>query len=61
MANVHYIPVHWQPIYQKRGFGPGEYPQAEKYYREAVSLPVYPGLSKEDQERVIQAVKSALQ
>lgn len=44
-VNLHYIPVHTQPYYQQFGFKAGDYPNAEQYYREAISLPMYSGLS----------------
>lgn len=52
LANVHYIPVHTQPYYQKLGFRPGDFPVAERYYEDAVSLPMFAGLSDTDQEDV---------
>lgn len=56
-VNVHYIPVHLQPYYQQRfGFKTGDFPVAEQYYAEAISLPLYPGLSDLAQETVIQAL-----
>ncbi|MBI5232904.1 MAG: UDP-4-amino-4,6-dideoxy-N-acetyl-beta-L-altrosamine transaminase [Deltaproteobacteria bacterium] len=46
---VHYIPVHLQPYYRNRfGFKDGDFPEAEAYYRDALSLPIYPGLSMDD-------------
>lgn len=59
-VNVHYIPVHLQPYYQRLGFAPGDFPAAERYYERAISLPMYAGLSDSEQERVISAVKHAL-
>jgi UDP-4-amino-4,6-dideoxy-N-acetyl-beta-L-altrosamine transaminase len=51
---VHYIPVPLQPFYQKNyGFKPGDYPVAEDFYAREVSLPIYPDLSNDDQEKVI--------
>lgn len=44
-VNLHYIPVHTQPYYQQFGFKAGDYPNAEQYYQEAISLPMYSGLS----------------
>lgn len=44
-VNLHYIPVHTQPYYHKMGFRMGDYPQAEQYYAQAISLPMYPDLS----------------
>lgn len=59
-ANVHYIPVHLQPFYRARGFSPGMFPEAERYYRQALSLPLYAGMSDEDQDRVVLALEQAL-
>ena len=60
-VNVHYIPVHTQPYYQAMGFAVGDFPQAERYYAEAISLPLYPGLSEADQDYVISSLREALQ
>jgi dTDP-4-amino-4,6-dideoxygalactose transaminase len=60
-VNVHYIPVHTQPYYQAMGFAVGDFPQAERYYAEAISLPLYPSLSETDQDRVIFSLREALQ
>ncbi|MGH8671118.1 MAG: DegT/DnrJ/EryC1/StrS family aminotransferase, partial [Burkholderiales bacterium] len=59
-VNVHYIPVHLQPYYRNLGFKEGDFPQAEQYYREAISLPLYFGLTEDDQDRVIDALKQIL-
>jgi UDP-4-amino-4,6-dideoxy-N-acetyl-beta-L-altrosamine transaminase len=59
-VNLHYIPVHTQPYYRGMGFKPGDFPEAEQYYREAISLPLYPGLSDSEQDRVVQALKRVL-
>lgn len=59
-VNVHYIPVHTQPYYRNLGFKDGDYPEAEKYYARAISLPMYPGLTAEDFAKVIAAVKAEL-
>lgn len=60
-VNLHYIPVHLQPHYKSMGFKIGAYPEAERYYTEAISLPMYPGLANNEQQMVIQAVKEILQ
>ncbi|PKM37366.1 MAG: UDP-4-amino-4,6-dideoxy-N-acetyl-beta-L-altrosamine transaminase [Gammaproteobacteria bacterium HGW-Gammaproteobacteria-10] len=44
--NMHYIPVHLQPYYKNKGFKLGDYPEAERYYAEAISLPLYPDLTE---------------
>ena len=59
-VNLHYIPVHTHPFYQKLGFNLGAYPEAERYYAEAISLPMYPDLTAEQQDEVVAAVKSAV-
>ena len=53
-VNVHYIPVHTQPYFQKLGFKSNDFPEAEKYYQEAISLPIYQGMSDEQQNFVIE-------
>lgn len=56
-TQVHYIPIHLQPDYRKHlGTGPGDFPRAEALYEELLSLPMYPGLTPEEQERVIEAL-----
>lgn len=60
MVNLHYIPVHTQPFYQKMGFGWGDFPQAEQYYREAISIPMHPSLTNEEQDFVVAALREAL-
>lgn len=59
-VNVHYIPVHTQPYYQAMGFSFGDFPEAERYYAEAISLPLYPALSSDDQDRVSSSLEEAL-
>jgi UDP-4-amino-4,6-dideoxy-N-acetyl-beta-L-altrosamine transaminase len=59
-VNIHYIPVHTQPYYQKLGFNWGDFPEAERYYREAISLPLYYGLIQEDKGRVIATLREIL-
>lgn len=59
-VNVHYIPVHLQPYYQKIGFKVGQFPEAEKYYAGAISIPLYVGLGP-DIYRVVDAIASAIQ
>lgn len=59
-VNLHYIPVHTQPYYQQFGFKRGDYPNAEAYYADAISLPLYSGLTNQDQDKVIAALVEAL-
>jgi len=57
-VNVHYIPVHLQPYYQKMGFKIGDFPNAEEYYNTAISLPMYPTLDITDQSYVVSELRS---
>lgn len=59
-VNVHYIPVHTQPYYQALGFSCGQFPNAERYYSGAISLPLFATLTESDQDRVINVLQSAL-
>jgi UDP-4-amino-4,6-dideoxy-N-acetyl-beta-L-altrosamine transaminase len=59
-VNVHYIPVHMQPHYRRMGFETGSFPQAERYYAEAISLPMFPTLSEQQQDEVIATLGSVL-
>lgn len=59
-VNLHYMPVHLQPYYRNLGFNPGMYPEAEEYAQEAITLPLYPGLTESDQDRVVSALREVL-
>lgn len=59
-VNLHYIPVHLQPYYQKIGFNKGDFPQAELYYSEAISLPMFSTLTQDQQDEVAQVLKRVL-
>jgi UDP-4-amino-4,6-dideoxy-N-acetyl-beta-L-altrosamine transaminase len=58
-VNVHYIPVHLQPDYQKLGFQAGMFPEAERYYEECITLPMFPAMENEDVLRVREALLKA--
>jgi UDP-4-amino-4,6-dideoxy-N-acetyl-beta-L-altrosamine transaminase len=58
-VNLHYIPVYRQPYYERLGFKAGHYPEAEQYYSEAISLPMYPALNEAKQAQVIEAIRLA--
>jgi UDP-4-amino-4,6-dideoxy-N-acetyl-beta-L-altrosamine transaminase len=60
-VNLHYIPVHLQPWYRALGFGPGQFPEAEHYYREAVTLPLFYALTNDEQDEVADLLKEILQ
>ncbi len=55
-VNLHYIPIPWQPYYRSLGFRQGNWPEAEKFYSEAISLPMYPGLTNAQVNQVIETV-----
>ena len=57
LANVHYIPIHLQPFYLQMGFKSGDFPNAEAYYENTISLPLYVGLTEYDQDYVITMLK----
>ncbi|MBG9829492.1 MULTISPECIES: UDP-4-amino-4,6-dideoxy-N-acetyl-beta-L-altrosamine transaminase [Bacillus cereus group] len=59
-VNVHYIPVHLQPFYQKLGYGKGICPQAENVYEEIITLPLFPKMTEADVWDVIKAVRKVL-
>jgi UDP-4-amino-4,6-dideoxy-N-acetyl-beta-L-altrosamine transaminase len=58
-VNLHYIPVYLQPYYQRLGFRPGHCPEAERYYAEAISIPMFPDLSPAQQTAVVAALADA--
>ena len=59
-VNLHYIPIHLQPYYQNLGFFRGQFPEAEKYYEEAISLPIFTRLTKSEQNYVIDKLKKLM-
>lgn len=59
-VNLHYIPVHLQPYYETLGFRYGDFPEAERYYGEAITLPLFPLMSEADQDEVVRVLTEAL-
>ena len=59
-VNLHYIPVHMQPYYQNMGFKLGDFAEAERYYAEAISLPMYQTLTELQQDKVVQVLREVL-
>ena len=59
-VNLHYIPVHTQPYYQQMGFKAVDFPEAERYYAEAISLPMFQTMSEAQQDQVIAALSGTL-
>ncbi|SHG05933.1 UDP-4-amino-4,6-dideoxy-N-acetyl-beta-L-altrosamine transaminase [Marisediminitalea aggregata] len=59
-VNVHYIPIHLHPYYQQLGFKAGQFPHAEHYYNNAITLPLFPALTADNQQEVIRQLKEVL-
>jgi UDP-4-amino-4,6-dideoxy-N-acetyl-beta-L-altrosamine transaminase len=59
-VNLHYIPVYLQPYYQTRGYQPSKFPEAQSYYQEAISLPMYHAMTDQQQDCVIAALSEGL-
>jgi len=59
-VNVHYIPIHTQPYYLQKGFTHGDFPISETYYSKAISLPLFPKMSFEEQDKVVNTLSKAL-
>jgi dTDP-4-amino-4,6-dideoxygalactose transaminase len=59
-ANIHYIPVYRQPYYESIGFEAGYCPNAEKYFQQAITIPMYPTLSDVEQTKVIRTLHEIL-
>ncbi|MCY1344666.1 UDP-4-amino-4,6-dideoxy-N-acetyl-beta-L-altrosamine transaminase [compost metagenome] len=59
-VNLHYIPVHMQPHYLQMGFRKGDFSEAEKYYEEAITLPLFPTMSEAQQDEVVSALTAEL-
>lgn len=60
-VNLHYIPVHTQPYYQQMGFKDGDFPEAEHYYSEAISLPMFQTLTELQQDEVIAVLRKVIE
>jgi len=59
-VNLHYIPIHMQPYYQRMGFRVGDYPNAEEYFSQAITLPIFPRLKKFEHELVVDELRRAI-
>ncbi len=55
-VNLHYIPIYRQPYYSRMGYEPNSFPESERYYKEAISLPIYPGLEEKQQKMIVNAI-----
>lgn len=59
-VNIHYIPIHTQPYFKRQGFNLGDFPKSESYYNEAISLPIFPGLTHEEQIYISKELETVL-
>ena len=59
-VNVHYIPIHLQPYYRKLGFSDGDFPMSEKYYQNAISIPLFATMNEMQQDRVVETLSKAI-
>lgn len=59
-VNVHYIPIHTHPFYQSLGFKVGDFPNSEQFYQNALTIPLYPSLTDEQQNTVINSLRKVL-
>jgi len=59
-VNIHYIPIHRQPYFSKLGFKIGDFPNAEKYYDRAISIPLFPSMSEDQQNKVVNTLMMVL-
>ena len=59
-VNLHYIPVHTQPYYQAIGYSEGNFPESESYYQEAISLPMFHGMTEDQQDTVVRLIAYVL-
>lgn len=59
-VQVNYLPVYWHPVYQDLGYRRGLCPNAERFYEEELSLPLFPDLTTQQQESVVDALRQAL-
>jgi UDP-4-amino-4,6-dideoxy-N-acetyl-beta-L-altrosamine transaminase len=60
LVNLHYMPVHTHPFYQQMGFKIGQFPEAERYYAEAISIPMYPSMTESQQDKVVSCLRDAI-
>ena len=60
-VNVHYIPIHIQPYYSRLGFKTGDFPNAEAFYKKAISIPIFQSMTLVQQDEVISSIKAVLE
>ena len=59
-VNVHYIPIHTHPYYQDLGFNYGDFPKAENFYENAITLPLFPSMTFDQQDYIINTLQGVL-
>ncbi|MBU3848347.1 MAG: UDP-4-amino-4,6-dideoxy-N-acetyl-beta-L-altrosamine transaminase [Candidatus Acinetobacter avistercoris] len=59
-VNLHYIPVHMQPYYQEMGFKKGDFPEVQRYYKEAISLPMFSTMTERQQDEVVRVLQKVV-
>lgn len=60
-VQVHYLPVHWHPYYQRLGYQRGQYPITEDYYQRAISMPIFPAMTDADVHHVLDTLRTTVQ
>lgn len=60
LVNLHYIPVHLQPVYRNLGFNENDFPESEAYYKQAISIPCYPDLTDDDVKVVAEKLREII-
>jgi len=60
-VNLHYIPIYRHPYYRSLGLSDKDFPNSAEYYREAMTIPIYPNMTEEQQASVIAALTSSIQ
>jgi dTDP-4-amino-4,6-dideoxygalactose transaminase len=60
-VNVHYIPVHTQPYFKQIGFKKGDFPIAENYYKRAITIPLFSGMTRDEQDTVVSSLHTVLE
>ena len=58
IVQVHYLPAHLMPYYKQLGWKKGDFPMAEAYYENCISIPIYPKMTDEEQDYVISVIKA---
>ena len=59
-ANMHYIPIHTHPYYERMGFERGDFPASVAYYENAVTIPLFPDMTDEEQDFVVKTIREAI-